>query len=341
MSQNYNHQFDEQHLLHTLKHYLPSQGPLKDFVHHNTLHAFQDMKFYDAIFKASAIFGYQTTFSLNEYRELYAAKRITPQVLTKAIRARLDNGSYEEWRTKVLSAAYDETIEPRIGRLRREWKRQYPIDLDNAVHPLLFRILCSYLDQGIAISSFPFEDTGLLSAVRGLESHSLVSFFKTKRVRSLLRSKSCSITKLLEILVGKGKETFFEQYVYDQQFAHPGWAGIVSTLEDKPESLLYPKKVSLHDLIVLELLLEIDALTSRFGKTWQPLGSFTAQSPIDIFAEEPHSELQQVLMIWQDAFEWSYYDGVLAGVKRMLPTAVSPRRNTKSFQSIFCIDDRE
>ena len=58
--------FDEQHILHELKHYLPTQTPLKDFIHHNSLHAFQQMKFYDAIFKASKIFGYQPKHAQNE-----------------------------------------------------------------------------------------------------------------------------------------------------------------------------------------------------------------------------------------------------------------------------------
>ena len=58
--------FDEQDVLHELKHYLPSQQALKDFIHHNSLHAFQHMRFYDAIFKASGIFGFQTHLQLKE-----------------------------------------------------------------------------------------------------------------------------------------------------------------------------------------------------------------------------------------------------------------------------------
>jgi uncharacterized protein YbcC (UPF0753/DUF2309 family) len=340
MSEKNSHHFDESHLLHVLKHYLPTQGPLKDFVHHNTLHAFQDMKFYDAIYKASAIFGYQTTFTLTEYRDLYAIKRITPETLDRVIRQRKGVKDFAIWHSRSLDKEYDWTREPRIGRLRDEWRQQYFIDMDNAVQPLLFRIVCSYIDQGIAISPFPFEDKGLLNALRDLEDHSLISFFKTKEARDLLYDKSCTITNLLEILVGD--EAYYEQYIYDQQFAHRGWSGIVSTLEDKPESLLYSKNISLEDMIILELLLEIDTLTERLG-TWSPLGSGAAlQPPVDMFADEPSTELEEVIKIWQDAFEWSYYDTVLSGVLLTLP-AQSTKENLepKSFQSIFCIDDRE
>lgn len=342
MSKRYNHHFDEQHLLHVLKHYLPTQGPLKDFVHHNTLHAFQDMKFYDAIYKASTIFGYQTTFSTAEYRDLYAIGRITPEILAMAITQRKGVKELEVWRSRALEKAYDENTEPRIGKLRSEWAHFYPIDLDNAVQPLLFRIVCSYIDQGIAITPFPYEDKGLLSALRSLEEHSLVSFFATKKARDLLNSQSCKIPKLLEILVGKGNEAYYEQYIYDQQFGHRGWSGIVSALEDKPESLLYSKNISLEDLIILELLLEIDALTSRLGNSWKPLGDIISRPPTDLFADESPTELQEVLRIWQDAFEWSYYDAVLAGVVQTLPADLAVKDVTpKSFQAVFCIDDRE
>jgi hypothetical protein len=73
--------FNENHVLHELKHYLPSQQALKDFIHHNSLHAFQHMKFYDAIFKVSKVFGYQVTLQLSEFRQLHKTDRVNNEVL--------------------------------------------------------------------------------------------------------------------------------------------------------------------------------------------------------------------------------------------------------------------
>jgi hypothetical protein len=49
---------DESHMIEHIRHYLPSQNPLKDFVHHNTLHAFQHKNFHIALSEASQIFSY-------------------------------------------------------------------------------------------------------------------------------------------------------------------------------------------------------------------------------------------------------------------------------------------
>ena len=79
--------FNEVHVLHQLKHYLPSQTPLKDFIHHNSLHAFQSSKFYDAIFKASKIFGYKVTLQLADFRKMYENGRIKKELLDKIIKS--------------------------------------------------------------------------------------------------------------------------------------------------------------------------------------------------------------------------------------------------------------
>jgi hypothetical protein len=73
--------FDAAHVLHTLEHMLPAQNAMREFVHHNSLHAFQQYPFFEALFSASETFGFNTTLSLKEYRALYEAGRISTQVL--------------------------------------------------------------------------------------------------------------------------------------------------------------------------------------------------------------------------------------------------------------------
>ena len=330
--------FDEKHVLRELKHYLPSQSALKDFIHHNSLHAYQHLKFYEAIFKASKIFGYQVTLQLGEFRQLYKNGRIREDVLDRIILDKKGAEHLVQWKENLISKQYDASNTPRIGRLRAQWKYRHKIDLDNHVQPTLFRVLCSYLDQGISLWQFPTDDRGFLSALIALESNGFTSFFKTKRAKNLLLHGSCGISQLLKIVVGD--EAFYEQYLFDQQFSHQGWSGIASAIEDNPGALLDSRKISLHDLIVFELLLEIDALEYHAGKNWKPLCSGIAALPVNLFEDVPKTELQEVFALWQDAFEWSYYDEVLAGISAGTKTIRNaPAR--KSFQAVFCIDERE
>jgi uncharacterized protein YbcC (UPF0753/DUF2309 family) len=327
--------FNEHEVLHELKHYLPAQAPLKDFIHHNTLHAFQDLNFHKAIYKASSMFGYRVSLSLAEYRSLYQAKKINSEILDRVILERKGPGSQQEWKEKVLSTKYTKAA-PLIGILRSNWKRSYQIDLDSLVHPTLFRILCSYLDQGISIWNFPVKEKTFISSIRELERNSFTSFFKTKRARNLLLKSTAEISDLLMILVGD--ESLFKQYLFDQQFGHQGWSGMFSVIEDQPQTLLEQKKPSIHDLIVFELLLEIDALELHFGKDWEPLANKLKERPPDLFIKHQQTELDEVTTIWQEAFEWTYYDEVLAGI-RMEKPAMSDQ-SQKTFQAMFCIDDR-
>lgn len=350
--------FDENHVLHELKHFLPSQQALKDFIHHNSLHAFQHMKFYDAIFKASKIFGFQVHLQLPEYRQLYQTGRIREDVLQMVIANKKENVA--EWKAKLLYQDYDTINEPRIGQLRKIWKDVYHIDLDNKVHPLLFRILCSFLDQGIAVESFPVVNKSFIDSIKELERNSPVSFFKTRFVKQKFLSGDYSITELLRRIVGD--EAYFKQYLFDQQFAHHGWSGFVSAVEDNPQTLLDRKSIAFKELIEFELLMELDALNVHFKDHWEPMVIHINDSPIDLLADIEKTELAEVIELWQDAFEWSYYDSVLKGIQLASSNlskggaldpaivknfsvsndlVVSPLGGGGGFQAIFCIDERE
>jgi len=328
--------FDEQKTLQNLRHFLPAQAPLKDFIHHNTLHAFQDVHFHEARIRASRIFGYKTSFNLDEFRALYDSKKISKDILERVISKHKGVDSVDVWMQILVSKPMQMNLSKRIGKLRAHWKSDFHFDMDSRVHPKLFRILNAYLDQGVSIWNFPITEFGLLDSVRGLEKSSYSSFFRMASTQKLLIETKCNIGDLLKRVVGN--ELLYDQYLFDQQFAHPGWSGIVAVLETKPETLFDRRSVSLSDFIALELLLEIDALEHHFGNDWVPLAEKAELKPVDIFRNVIPDELDEVLLIWQEAFEWSYYDEVLGAIK--LNHVSASRQKPANFQALLCIDDR-
>ncbi len=62
---------------------------------------------------------------------------------------------------------------------------------------------------------------------------------------------------------------------------------------------------------------------------------------MNYWSVEPLSEHEEVLKLWHLAFEWQYYDEVLAALGHVAETQVAEVPRDKSFQAIFCIDDRE
>ena len=135
---------------------------------------------------------------------------------------------------------------------------------------------------------------------------------KQKRSGQKFLSGDYSIKGLLQTIVGK--EEYFEQYLFDQQFAHHGWSGFVSAVEENPQTLLDRKQITLKELLEFELLLELDALNHALGNDWRPLTDSVTAPPLDLLADVPKTEFAEVVELWQDAFEWSYYDSVLKGI---------------------------
>ena len=64
------------HVIDHLAHLLPAQGPISIFIHHNTLHAFEEMPFEDAVEHAATRFNCQPFLSEARYRAKVASGRI-------------------------------------------------------------------------------------------------------------------------------------------------------------------------------------------------------------------------------------------------------------------------
>lgn len=80
-------------------HLLPAQGPITVFIHHNTLHAFEDLPFHDGIKKGARVFGCQAYLSEDRYRDEMERGRIRVGELQDVLRENLKDGA----QTKVAS----------------------------------------------------------------------------------------------------------------------------------------------------------------------------------------------------------------------------------------------
>ncbi len=64
---------------------LPAQGPITAFVHHNTLHAFEDMSFEQAVLQGARTFGCQPYLSEARYRDLLSQGRFTKEDIEETL----------------------------------------------------------------------------------------------------------------------------------------------------------------------------------------------------------------------------------------------------------------
>ena len=329
--------------LHQLAHYLPSQAPLKDFVHHNTLHAFADEHFDDALIRARKIFGYNTRLSLEQFREMFQQHKIEYAYLEQAIITLKGKAALDDWLERCTRRNYDQVVEPRVGWLRKQWFKTLDCELDTYTHPILFRWLGSFLDQGIAHHEWFSDSLSFFEALCQLQKSKVLTIFHSQFVNAYLDSNEINLEKLLLRLVGD--EKLIEQYIFDQQFAHPGWSGMVNTVAKQPHTLVKARSINLTELLAFECLLEIDYLYLHYGENWPSISVSSVPYPKQFLWEGVEkTELDDVLEIWQYAFEWGFYEQVLVAISaKQRIQKIQPQRKTQSasIQAIFCIDDRE
>ncbi len=77
-------------------HFLPAQGPIEVFVHHNTLHAIEEKPFHSAVKAGLARYGAEPYFSEQKYRDLCSTGRITDEDLEAVLQEDLGEWASEQ-----------------------------------------------------------------------------------------------------------------------------------------------------------------------------------------------------------------------------------------------------
>ncbi len=335
--------FDVRNCLREIRQFLPTQGPLKDFIHHNTLHAWQNLPFEQAVSEAGKRLGARGYGSMAYFREAYQEGKITELGLAQALReAALSSDESQQVKSYLygdVPAPASEEAHAR-GSMRAKWFHKLGFSLDRLVQPILFRLLAHFCDQGLSVWRMPHATLPFYAAMQTWVRQSWLPFYPlaAQQRAVLLVDDPCScIETCLRQLVES--ESLFKPYLEEMILGARGWMGMVSVLEEKPDALLLPRRISLESVCAIALLLEwafVEKLASKPLPQLRPV-SLGAQRQENHREKDPH-------LIYQKALEYSFYQPLIerlssqASEKEVLDNAASQVGEAKV---VFCIDDRE
>ncbi|MGR8940280.1 MAG: YbcC family protein [Gammaproteobacteria bacterium] len=339
--------FDLDAVLEHILHWLPIQGPIKDFVHHNTLHAFQNRPFHEGVAAAARIYGARSYLPLADYQQRYRQGRIGDQAIAWAIdQAAAEIRNPQKFRESLFiedERSHYPPVSLANQGIRSHWQTALEIDLNALVHPVLFRLLGNFLDQGISRWSLPRKDERFWDCVWRLAHNSLLPlhpFHETAARALLLQSPEQVILACLEKMVGD--ESLYAQYLLEMQLAHPGWSGMVRLVEHNPQSLLARRSISLKEVIAVELAAELAFLQLKKGRDFQAVAATSKASTIPRLADhdvKPKVPLR--LKVWHEALEWSLHVELLKALSAQPSKTDAPTPLKPEVQALFCLDDRE
>lgn len=343
-----NFEFDLDASIDRIAHWLPTQGPIKDFIHHNTLHAVQHYPFHEGVAVAAKMFGARSYLPLDDYQKLHRQGRITDEAIAWAIN---HSGCAVQHLDRLRKTLFEQDATdhyPPVSLanhgIRNAWLTQLEVNLNSLVQPILFRLLGNFMDQGISRWSLPKNGEHFWDCISRLAQNSLLPLYplNDQGIRKLLFESPDSVIKTcLKKMVGD--ESLYEQYLLELLLAHPGWAGMVRMIEQNPRSLLARREISLKEMLAVELLIELAFLHKKKGADFPSIAAlpYTNSTPLlKNGALKPRIPLR--LRVWHEAMEWALHSELLSALKpqRMQTEALSAK-TLPEVQALFCIDDRE
>lgn len=296
------------------KKYLPSQGPLEYFVHHNTLHSFEEFEFYDALNLANSMYGAKTKKSLLWYHQKYNENRIKDEDLKHIINLkypelRFDDPIvqhllfYHEQQESIVDEidfnnflAKNINLEKNLpGEFKRAntfWdhisKPHEKVRLLTVIEALKTKFYSSYFDKGVAYWMMEDRDQGILASFLEYSAH-LPSFGFKKILKNLARKIKEQKDESVETLVKEyfGKLHVPEEYqknVYLQiLLKNKGWAALAKSLEENHHYNPTKIKIDFLEYTLIEFLFEIAAL--EYFKQEKYLNKFEYKFKPDLMQE--------------------------------------------------------
>ena len=293
-----------------LEHVLPGQAPIKDFVHHNTLHGFQQLAFNEAIARARRITGNRGYYPAERFRELLKEGRITREDLT----AILD-------RDPDLNAD-----EPLAQTANRPLKRRdiFLGALANDLSPITGRQLTWHMEELNALASFQ----------PGVEEESRERLLSSARAAGL-DGEAGAVTDLWSACLSVlGLEHFI---------LHP--EELVDLSPEQAERLLSGIKRDAdrpEGYTVFSSVWPLFRLAQHLGLAGPDIRALGTQGADALFDCLSRLTEDKAGFLWLQAYERHYREQILTALARNHGRGRWAQRDESPVaQVMFCMDDRE
>jgi len=359
---------------------IPQQGPLEFFVHHNTLHHYEFMNFFDAVKVAAIEYNANAFMPEAFYAHKHRLGLIKDNILKDEIKRFLEINKltlspdivYSLLITQKLNS--NKKIKKEILEFQEKYfavrpiyfsqiiKDDYGIDIDFYANDTIYRFLSNYFDYGTATWALQHRERGMwyhfcqLHPTRSfLESHyrkELSALIKRLYAEGPLKA----ILFIIEGLSVDKNET--ENYLFSVCIKHIGWAGFIKSIILHPEYVKNDEIIpDLHAFLAIVLLCEYAAiLTFKKNKIKIPRDKKIPQHSAKFLArfiyqmnQYPllHTDLLAALPSLSDLNRQEIYHRAYEKtlyqqlINAYLGNAHYIAPTVPAYQVILCMDDRE
>lgn len=343
-----------------LRHLLPSQGPLSDFIHHNTLHAFEEIGFEGAVVRGEWLYRARGLPTLLDFRKLFAkSPLLNRENIAEAMKHWILDRKWSKeypnyWIQKVRPSEHVRSAVTSV------WQHQYLL-IQHRPHTRWIRCVSGYLDQGVSYWRPNAEASNFFEWI-GLMQRSNLNFFsrdggwplrRKNVIDAWLASKNSGefLLKFRDEVLGDSSLEF--SFWLETCLEVPGWMGLVSEVEKDSSLLRSSRSIAFMDALALKVALDWDAMKPGVAPVLERVEvgvlSTLRASPLfpfgETFEEEPREdrELRATLLVCQGMQEHRVRAVALENLAKRAASMSHQvsKRPRPEVQVAFCIDDRE
>lgn len=355
---------------------IPGQGPLEYFIHHNTIHHYEHLNFFDAVKKAAIEFNSNAFMTEEFYCHKYNLHVIKHSDLVNEIQDFIVRNDIKAPQDTLSELLLDNRNKSSIGQNQQKIdaiqnkycvskpyffsqiiKDDLGIDIDFYIAPTIYRFFSAYFDYGAAYWLIETRSNGMWSNFCFLhQKASCIENAYRKNVANLTQKlhEKDAITVVQYILSElKIHPQHVKNYLFEVSAKHKGWAGFIKSLEEHPEWIKCHDIIpSFVDFIAIVLTCEYAAIlalanTIPQAPRYKNLPLHSTKFLAHFFANtRKYYDLLPVISYLTDfnrqeilhrAYERSFYNKFLVAYADHDNCAFEQYQ----YQIVCCIDDRE